>query len=403
MSTNIKIDQLVINEIKQKNLIQDILKEENIELNRDGFVKCPFHDEKTPSFKVYHDSNTYHCYGCGAGIKGNDLRLKNGTIVTDAGSDVIALYQNLKQVSFIDACLHLMNRSGIVAEVNDISPEVLQLKELVTTRNRSYYSALMQYEPALEYLYQRGITDDSIKHWRIGYVPNSDPQPSIRNRIAFPFIEDTLDHSKAKTIAMAYRKLSDYDDGPKYRNDSNSSIYHKSSNLYGFNFAKQSIYKLDSVFVVEGYIDTILCHQHGITNTVGLGGTAFTEEQILKLHKVTNNITLWYDSDEPGQQAMMKMAPILIEKGFNVFIVTPSNNLDPADIIALHKDNIDEYLHTHIVPFLDYIIEIEANVIGRQISKLKLEAYQKIYPIIDKIPHKHTKVWYENYFNSKFL
>ncbi len=400
---NIKLDQVTINQIKEKNLIEDILKEENVEINRDGFARCPFHDEKTPSFRVYTDSNTYHCYGCSAGIKGNDLRVRDGNIITDAGSDVIALYQNLKQVSFIDACIELMNRSGIMAEVNDISPEVYQLKESITTRNRQYYSALLQYEPALEYLYQRGITDESIKTWRLGYVPQSDPQSSIRNRIAFPFIEDSLDQSKAKTIAMAYRKLSDYDEGPKYRNDSNSAIYHKSSNLYGFNFARQPIYKLDSVFIVEGYIDTILCHQHGILNAVGLGGTAFTEEQITKLQKLTNNIVLWYDSDDAGQQVMMKMAPILIEKGFNVSIVLPSNNLDPADIISRYKDDVHEYLHTHMMSFLDYIIEKETTVINRQVSKLKLEAYQKIHPIIDKIQLKHTKSFYENYLNSRLL
>lgn len=387
--------------IVQQNPIKDVLAEYGVDPRYDGKARCPFHEEDTPSFQVYEETNSYHCYGCGAGTKNKPLRLKDGTEITDAGSDVIAFIANIERVSFPEACKMLMRRAGIPIPDERVDRALEKAKDAVMERNRKYYNQLVKHPEIIDYLESRGMDIEDAKKWRLGYVSPTDPTTKQKDKLVFSIMEDHYKPEQAKTIALAYRKLNDKEKGPKYINDPNSKIYDKSSVLYGMNYAAPNIRKKGYAVVMEGYVDVIIGHKSNLDNSVAICGTSFTEEQIKLLRRKTDQIFLWLDGDEAGMNGMMRALPDLLQAGFTVMIID-SQGEDPAEVIErVGKDNITEYILTHAKPAVQLVIERAVSQYEAIANKERIKALNKILPVLDSIVKPGEKMNFESVVKHK--
>lgn len=380
-----KIAEETIKRIIEKTDIVEVISE-YVSLTKEGSLYrgfCPFHKEDTPSFTVVPNTQSYYCYGCGAGTKKGDLTNKQGQIYSDGGSDVVGFLMNIGELSFYEALQVLGNRAGIEVIVKT-NPTLDKLKANVTELNRQYFSNLWTNQYALDYLHERGIDDESITRFRIGLVPET-------NRISFAITELSFIPEKGHTVAMAYRSINGAE--PKYVNDATNSIFSKKNNLYLLPYAVKTIRSKGFAIVVEGYIDAILLHQSGLTNAVATMGTAFAAEQMDLLRTYTDTIYLWYDGDIPGKTAALKHIPGLLSRGFIVRLVI-SEDRDPADVVVSGV-NIGTYLSQISVSAVQYIIEKQLKEFDNTINAKRLNVLNSLLPIINVIQNPAEKILYE--------
>ena len=277
---------------------------------------CPFHAEKTPSFTVSPDKQIFHCFGCGA------------------GGSVFSFIMKRDGIGFADAVRHLAARSGVEIPERSVSPRAKrQLSEQAALMevNRlaaDYFRQTIRQQPAgqaaMDYLTRRGVTHETIEKFELGYaskgwdhllghitrkkvspallekaglvIPRRDGTgfyDRFRDRIIFPIHDEN-----ARVVGFGGRVLDS--STPKYLNSPETLVYTKRRVLYGLNHAKDSCRTSGSVFIVEGYLDLIALHQHGVTNAVATLGTALTPEQIRLLRRYAGRMVLVYDSDEAG-------------------------------------------------------------------------------------------------------
>ncbi len=277
---------------------------------------CPFHAEKTPSFTVSPDKQIFHCFGCGA------------------GGNVFSFIMKRDGVGFADAVRRLAARGGVEIPERSLSPRAKrQMSEQATLLevNRlaaDYFrQALLQQptgKPAVDYLTRRGVTRETIEKFELGYAPKgwdhllgyitrkkfsptliekaglviprrdgSGFYDRFRDRIIFPIHDEN-----ARVVGFGGRVMDS--SAPKYLNSPETLVYTKRRVLYGLNHAKDSCRTSGSVFIVEGYLDLIALHQHGVTHAVATLGTALTPEQIRLLARYAGRMVLVYDSDEAG-------------------------------------------------------------------------------------------------------
>lgn len=396
-----KVTPEIREKIVELNPIVDVLNEYGVEIRWDGKACCPFHEEDTPSFHVYPETNSYHCYGCHAGTKGKDLKRKDDTVVTDAGSDVIAFIQNIEGVSFPEACKILMRRADIPIPDDRVNAKLERIKDAVTERNRKYYNQLKKNADMVEYLERRGMDmDDAIK-WRLGYTTPNDPTTKYKDRLVFSIMEDHYKPDNAKTIALAYRKLNDKEKGPKYINDPNNEVYNKSHVLYGMNYAAPHIRKKRYAIIMEGYVDVIMAHKSGLENSVAICGTSFTKEQIKSLRRKTDQVFLWLDGDEAGMNGMMRTLPDLLQEGFTVMIID-SQGEDPAEVIErVGKENIVQYILQNAKPAVQVVVDKAVSQYEAFLNKERVKALNKILPVLDSIVKPAEKMNFEAVVKQK--
>ncbi|WP_305767681.1 DNA primase [Candidatus Epulonipiscium viviparus] len=309
--------------------------------------KCPFHNEKTPSFVVSEDKQMYYCFGCGV------------------GGNVITFMMEKENLSFGEAIESLAIRANIPLEYDNSrinnNREAFFKKDVIfdlyKKAARFYYYNLTRNTPEYvrQYLVDRGINKDSIKIFGLGFSPNSFNAlykylrsegvtnellvesglcvlnhnsgliyDRFVNRLMFPIFSPTK-----KVIAFGGRVFGN--ENPKYLNSSENLIFHKSNNLYGLNLAKMKNHEY--YILVEGYMDVIAMHREGFTNTVASLGTAFTESQAKLLKRYTDNIVIIYDSDNAGQKATLKASKILRDEGFSVKILELNGAKDPDEFL----------------------------------------------------------------------
>lgn len=398
-----KVTPELIEKIREANPITEVMEEYGVHVGHDGKACCPFHEEDTPSFQVYTETNTYHCYGCGAGTKKKTLKRIDGVELEDGGSDIVGFVMNIEGVAFPQACKILMRRAGIPIPDEKVDMRLEKAKDAVMQRNRRYYCALMKDEKALDYLYSRGLDDDDIKKWRLGFVANNDPVGKYRGRIVFSIMESHYKPEAAKSIALAFRKLDDREKGPKYINDPTSDIYHKSSVLYGLNFALPHIKKRRRVVVMEGYVDTIWAHKVGLEEAVATCGTAFTPEQMDILRRYTDQMILWYDGDVAGKSATLRVLPDLLARGFSVQVVD-SHGEDPAEVMQRLEGDINklyDYVLTHTRPAVQMVIDDAAQAYEALMNKERVKALRKVLPVVNSIVRPEEKFNYENVLKQK--
>lgn len=321
-----------------------------VSLKRKGKILtglCPFHNEKTPSFTVYPETQSYYCFGCGN------------------GGDAITFIRNIENLDYMEAVKLLADRHGVSMPQDGYDSGLSKKRTEMYGANREaarFFHAKL-YSPegreGLEYFYSRGLTDDTIRRFGLGYAPDSwhDLEnylvskgysqqllyeanilrstvkngkryyyDAFKNRAMFPVID-----LRGNVIAFSGRRIHDADSDRKYVNTSDTLVYKKGSNLFALNFAKKS--KSDSIILCEGNLDVISLHQAGFTNAVAGLGTALTEEQAHLLSHYAGEIFICYDSDEAGQKATRKAINILGKTTLKVRIIHMTGGKDPDEII----------------------------------------------------------------------
>ena len=359
------IDKEVISEIKNSVNIVEVIGEvvALTKAGRNFLGLCPFHGEKTPSFNVVEEKQFYHCFGCG----------KSG--------DVFKFIEDYRGVPFMDAVQIIAERSGIQLALGhqDFTQQKYEhphqaLFDIHTEAAKFYHAVLMTTkmgEEARSYLYQRGLTDDIIKHFQIGLAPsegtflyqsmvekfdeetivtsglfniseNNQVYDAFQNRIIFPLSNDT-----GQVVAFSGRiwkeDHSSNDHQAKYKNSRSTPIFNKSYELYHLDKAKPTLKKTHEVYLMEGFMDVIAAYRAGVENAVASMGTALTYEHVQHLSKYCKKVVLVYDGDKAGQAATVKALDVL--KELAVEIVAIPNNMDP-----------DEYIQKNSVEDLQYLL-----------------------------------------------
>jgi DNA primase len=364
----LRIDQATINEIKDKTDILDLVSE-YVKLEKRGrnyIGLCPFHDEKTPSFTVSEDKQICHCFGC------------------KKGGNVFQFTQEIKGLSFTEAVKELGERVNIkvdtgsttyeAAEGHQVASDDLKMIEMHELMQEYYHYALkktVEGEAALNYLKERGFTEDLIDSRKIGYAPNNahfchdflqkkgyDIQLAyeagllsrneenfsyydrFRDRIMFP-----LTNAQGRTVGYSGRTYTNQE--PKYLNSPETPIFQKRKLLYNVDKARRAIRKIDEIILLEGFMDVIKSDQAGLKHVVASMGTQISQEHITFIKKLTSNVTLMFDGDFAGSEATLKTGQMLLQQGLNVFVVQLPKDMDPDEYIGKHGAEAFNYYVEH--------------------------------------------------------
>ncbi|HCZ8266857.1 TPA: DNA primase [Staphylococcus aureus] len=390
-----RIDQSIINEIKDKTDILDLVSE-YVKLEKRGrnyIGLCPFHDEKTPSFTVSEDKQICHCFGC------------------KKGGNVFQFTQEIKDISFVEAVKELGDRVNVAVDIEatqsnsnvQIASDDLQMIEMHELIQEFYYYALtktVEGEKALTYLLERGFTDALIKERGIGFAPDSSHfchdflqkkgydielayeagllsrneenfsyYDRFRNRIMFP-----LKNAQGRIVGYSGRTYTGQE--PKYLNSPETPIFQKRKLLYNLDKARKSIRKLDEIVLLEGFMDVIKSDAAGLKNVVATMGTQLSDEHITFIRKLTSNITLMFDGDFAGSEATLKTGQHLLQQGLNVFVIQLPSGMDPDEYIGKYgNDAFTAFVKNDKKSFAHYKVSILKDEIAH--NDLSYERYLK--------------------------
>lgn len=399
-----------IEQVRSANSIVDVIGS-YVRLKRTGggyMGLCPFHNEKSPSFHVNPSRQMYKCFGCGVG----------GSVIT-----FVMEYENY---SFTEAIEALAQRAGIDLPKQDMTEEQKRQDGLrktlieINMKAASYYYAKLkspQGKLGYDYLSSRGLTDDTIKHFGLGYAGQGGGElyrylrhegysdsilketglfkmeergvyDKFWNRVIFPIMD-----VNNRVIGFGGRVMGDAK--PKYLNSPETKLFDKSRNLFGLNYAKLG--KKDSFILCEGYMDVIALHQAGFTNAVASLGTAFTGQQANIIRRYTENVFLTYDSDEAGVKAALRAIPLMRQVGINAKIIHMEPYKDPDEFIkALGTEEFQKRIDEAENSFF-----FEIDVIKRSFDMNDPEQKTKFYhAMAKKLLTFEDKVQRENYIEA---
>ena len=409
----------VVDDVKARTDIVDLI-QSRVPLQKAGRnfkANCPFHNEKTPSFIVFPERGTWHCFGaCGT------------------GGDAFSFIQRADNLTFSEALSRLAERAGVTIPDNRRQDETQRKQNDVLytalQNTADYFHRILTFSPAgeqaLRYLHERGITDETIKDFQLGMAPkgwealkghlsdlgHSEEQmlaagliierdgeregsyDRFRERLMFP-IRD----GKGRVIGFGARALDDSQ--PKYLNSPQTPLFDKSGALFAIDRAEQAIRAEGEVVLVEGYMDALQAHQAGFSNVVAIMGTALTERQVSLVRNMTRRYALALDPDTAGEEATRRS----LEGAFDIFrrevirvsnsavpmgvrrelpklrIITLSPDRDPDDVI---RDDPDDWRNRveEATPILEYLIQREAAQPEAATPEGRLEAVNRIFPLI---------------------
>lgn len=335
-----------LQELKMKTDIEDVIST-YVTLKRRGATLvglCPFHNEKTPSFTVYPATQSFYCFGCGA------------------GGDAITFVKKIENLDYLDAVKTLAQRAGLQMPQEGFDDSLSKRRRRILEMNREaarfYHSVLLSPEGKVGYDYYigRALSAATINHFGLGFAPNQwdallkhmrakGYQPAelvdaglarkgqkgyydnFRNRVMTPIID-----VRGNVIAFGGRVLDD--SKPKYINTGDTLVYKKTNELFALNFAKDS--KEDALILCEGYMDVIAMHQAGFANAVAGCGTALTTEQVRLISRYAKEVILTYDADEAGQKALQKAMTLFDQTDVKVRIPALVGGKDPDEIIRTY-------------------------------------------------------------------
>lgn len=344
-----------VQQVKDRTNIVEIIGQ-YVQLRRAGrnySGRCPFHNERTPSFMVSPERGTYMCFGCGE--KG----------------DVFSFIQKMDGIDFPTALKQLAEKAGVALskQPRQKAPEEKEkeekLYEVCEAAVTFFEQELLKRTDVLEYLKTRGVTEESIKLWRLGYAPatwdalskhlqqagfgnsdiveagfavRSEKRPGevfdrFRGRIMFPIFD-----AGGQAVAVSGRFFEQVPgakqegEPAKYVNSPETLLFKKSRTLYGFDKARAAIRKADCILLVEGQFDLVLAHQSSLPFTVALSGTALTLEHLSLLGRLSKRLVLALDADQAGIRAGLKSALMAIQAGFDVKVPAFAEGKDPADL-----------------------------------------------------------------------
>ena len=409
------IDRDTIDKIMEATNIVDVVSEfvtlRKAGINYKGL--CPFHDDKTPSFMVSPTKGICHCFACGKG-----------------GNAVNFLMEH-EQITYPDALRWLAKKYNIEIQERELSAEEKQQANdresmyIVNEWARGYFEDILKKNPdgqaiGLQYFRSRGIRDDIIEKFKLGYaLPKRDALS--RAAVAAGYKEDYLvktglcyrrDNGElvdryagrvifpwfsvaGKVNAFGGRLLDSRTKGvqQKYVNSPESDIFHKERELYGLYQAKRDIAKQDHVYMVEGYTDVIAMHQCGICNVVANSGTALSIHQIKALRRFTSNITLLYDGDEAGIHAAMRGTDMLLAEGMNVKVLLLPDGDDPDSFSRKHSaEEFRKYIEDNQTDFIRFKSDVMLRGVNDPIKRS--EAITNIVRSISVIPNQITRDTY---------
>ena len=406
----------IFDTVRVEEIVGDFVELKKAGVNYKG--RCPFHDEKTPSFVVSPTKGIYKCFGC------------------QKGGNSINFIQELQGVSYPEALRYAADKYNIEIEEQELTPEQesrMSAKEsqFIATKFASEYFQNVLWNTSegkavgLSYFKERGFSEDTIKKFKLGYSPkkqnsfekaatkagydleilaassligkNEDGKTydKFRERTIF-----TIHSYTGKVIGFGGRAFSP-DAKSKYLNSGETLIYDKSKVLYGLNLSKQAISKADRCFIVEGYTDVISMHQNGVENVVSASGTALGPQQIQLIKRSTNNVTLLFDGDKAGIKATLRSIDLCLKAEMNVKIASFPDGEDPDSFSKkLSTEEFQEYLEKSGINFVDYLIELyKLNDINDPTQVIEIK--KKIIKSISEIPDVFSREEYCKIYHQK--
>lgn len=338
-------------EVKERLSITDVVAT-YIRLEKSGAqfrARCPFHNERTPSFYVSPERKSFHCFGC------------------QVHGDIFTFVEKIENIPFFEALKILADRAGVELTNSQKNKEDTRLISLLKDATLHFEQNLKKSPEAMRYLLERGLTEETIATFHVGYAKNEwrdlfialvakGYQPEeiesaglvikavddngntkgwydrFRGRVMFP-----IRNVSAATVGYSGRILPSLVDPSvaqgKYVNTPETTLYHKSKILFGYDTAKKTMAEKKSVVVVEGQMDLCMSYQAGVHNTVAVSGTAFTDEHIHIIKRFCDTVILSFDTDTAGQNALKKTALLCLLGGLDVYVVGDIGTKDPADLI----------------------------------------------------------------------
>ena len=365
---------------------------------------CPFHPEKTPSFAVHPVKQIFHCFGCGV------------------GGDVFSFVMEMDKLTFPEALQLVADKSGIrLPERKPRSPQEAKrshlrtsLVELHETAAQFYREQLTQSKEgklARAYLNDRGITDEIIETFSLGYAPgggdalmkkirgagyqkdvveasgliNKDQRGSyydrFRRRILFPIADE-----RGRVIAFGGRAMGD--DNPKYLNSPETPIYTKSRVLYNLHRAKEQIRRLDYTILVEGYMDCIAVYHAGVHNVVASCGTSLTDLHAQLMGRSSKNVVVSFDPDIAGAAATERSLNLLLEQGFRVKVLALEEGLDPDSFIQQEGGEAYREKLKESLDYVDYITGRAVSTFDLGTREGKVAAINYVLPYLARVPNR---------------
>ncbi len=318
-------------------------------------ARCPFHGEKTPSFMISPDRQTWHCFGS-----------------CNEGGDIFSFVMKYENIEFYEALKLLAEKAGI--ELKTLSPADQKqfgvLYDITESAKEFYKKELQKNQKVLEYIKNRGLINETVQEFELGFAPQAWDAATVhlvnlgydvrdieraginfktdrgtyvdrfRGRIMFPIWSHT-----GKPVGFSGRILPEFDNGEtgKYINSPETPIFYKSKVLYGYNKAKSAIRDMKFALLVEGQMDLLMCHQDGLKNVVATSGTALTADHLTALKKQTENIMFSFDNDEAGLNAAERSIDLAKGLDFNVKILRVKDYKDPAEAVQAKPGIMTEY------------------------------------------------------------
>lgn len=371
-------------------------------------ARCPFHDEKTPSFNVRPDKGFYHCFGCGA------------------HGDAISFIREFEGLGFTEAVEELARKAGLEVPYDQTVRREMQqtrtLTEALDFANGFYQKCLASAdgELARRYLEQRGLDASMVERYQLGYAPGAGaalynaagadmkaalietrtvsdqfgrPRDLFRNRIMFP-----IRNTRGRTVAFGGRTLGD--DKAKYINSPESDAFHKSREVYGLHEARQALRQIDRLLVVEGYMDVIALAQHGIQYTVAMLGTATNQESLTTLFRHARHLIFCFDGDSAGYRAAdkaMENALELLTDGLHLqFLMLPEGE-DPDTLIRKEGAQAFEQRIAGAVPLSRYLFDRQQEGLDLAQPEHRGELRARVEPLINRMPKGTLRdaMWHE--------
>jgi DNA primase len=391
-----------IDKIKDRLSIEEVVSS-YIQIEKAGKnlkARCPFHNEKTPSFYISPDRGSYYCFGCGA--KG----------------DIFTFVEQFEGLDFYGALKQLAQKAGVTLSTKNEGASNQVLYDILEETKNFYQKNLEKNKSATEYLLERGLEKETIKEWEIGFANESwddlylylktknfkevDIEKTglikkrdsgsgyynrFRNRIMFPIFD-----SIGRTVAFTGRLFATDSKEAKYVNSPETELFTKSRILYGFNVAKTAIRKNNFSILVEGQVDIILAHQTGYKNAVASSGTALTEGQLQMINKISNRLIIAYDADKAGIKASERAWQMALELGMDIKIAKMPSGSDPADLIKKSKKEWVDVIKNS-VPIIDYMIE-NVKLSEKDPRKLISAINKEVIPYISKLNSEIEKAHY---------
>ena len=327
---------------------------------------CPFHSEKTPSFMVSPSKQIFHCFGC------------------SAGGDVIAFASKYENLSFNEAVSLLAGKAGIPLSSLRTDKKAVErdenLRNALLEACRYFMKKLGESGPAEQYLRHRGVSKESIEAFRVGFAPagwnnllrhlrtagysdlsikeaglavagDKGVYDMFRQRLIFP-----ISNISGNVIAFGGRAMDD--SAPKYINSPETAVFRKSETLFGLSHAKESIRRENSVIIVEGYMDVIICHQYGFRNAVAPLGTSLTSGHVQKLRTLTNKAVLVFDGDSAGRAAAKRALPLICQNNYKARVLLLPDKEDPDSFLCKQGSESFRSLLTKATTMIDFILDI---------------------------------------------